>query len=241
MYEDLKMRVLSTVFNIAGSLVTTHFDGETNSKKKTILDDYHKKMTDIARKIEKERVKEKHDEVVVEKIEEKREEKPPEIEITKDMTPEKIEKGTACLACSRDHFSTASSMLNEALRFKKEGMGSWEVQRRLGIALDEYNAMERGDLHADQIEMLSGQEKDIANDALDSSREIRHKITAIRSVKDLEDVSAQAANARTKFMKDIFSLSITDGTVNKLCQNFSGNEKERCLKEISSVFYKKHG
>jgi len=241
MYEDLKMKLVYSAIDLASTYFSTGMSSGDDDKHTANFNNYSKKLETIIAKRDKNKPKEEV--VQVENTTTGVIIEPPlpspSNTVVKDMTIEKIEGGVACLACSSDHFSTASGMLNEALRFKNDGMGSWEIQRRLGIALDELNSMERGDLHADQIAMLSGREKDIANAALSSSRDLRHKINAIHSVNDLENVSAQAANARTKFMKEVFSLSVTDGTIEKLCQNLTGEELERCMKDINFVMDKK--
>jgi len=239
MYEDLKMKLIYGAIDLASTFFSTQASDGTNEKHSANFKKYSSKLEKIIEKRDKEQktqtpvqVENTTTGVVTEP------QMPMENTVVKDMTKEKIEGGVACLACSSDHFSTASGMLNEALRFKNDGMGGWEIQRRLGIALDELNSMERGDLHADQIAMLSGREKEIADNALNNSRDLRHKINAIHSIKDLEDVSAKAANLRTKFMKDIFSLSVTDGTIEKLCVNLDGEERERCMKDINFVMDK---
>lgn len=239
MYNDLKMKLITSVFELASGFVSTHYTSDSTPKEKEILDKYYNKMTKIAKEAEKYR------RTTQPKIQEKQPvETPPEKQVTTppsiDMTMERIESGVACLACSRDHFSTASAMLNEALRFAREkGVSDWEVQRRLGIALDELNAMERGDLHATQIQNLQGKEKEIANNALNNSRDLRHRITAIKDAQDLESTAAKASNIRTKFMKDIFDISSKDGTIDVLCKNLDGAEKQKCIETINKVLEEK--
>jgi len=142
--------------------------------------------------------------------------------------------------CSRDHFSTTSAALNEALRFaRKEGVGHIEVQRRLGMALDELNICERIDLAAETIERLNGREKEVAIEAVNNSRELRHDITAIRTPDDLQKVSAQASSVRTKFMKGLWDVATLDGSVEKLCRGLSGEEYDNCVGKISTVLNRK--
>jgi len=222
MYQDFKMQVVTELFNIAGMLIsqqTSSFD-----KQQQLSDEYFDKTKAIVEKEEKKQPKPK--------LESRKEEVK---EVKPILSLEGVGEGTACVACSNDHFSTTSGMLNEALRFKKEGMNSWEIQRRIGIALDELNSMERGDLHADQIAGLKGKEKQLANEAKDASRDLRHKINAIHSFEDLEKVAAEAANVRTKFMRNVFTLSMEDGTMEKLCKNVPEAEKERCIERITAA------
>lgn len=115
--------------------------------------------------------------------------------------------GTACLECSRDHFSTASASLSEALRFaRSDGMKSHEVTRRLGIALEELNILERIDLAPDQLGMLKEQERKLAIWSLNSSRDLRHIIGRIKTVEDLEKTAANASEVREEFMKRLWEL-----------------------------------
>lgn len=149
-------------------------------------------------------------------------------------------EGACVHNCSRDHFSTASAALNEALRFaRKEGINHIEVQRRLGMALDELNICERIDLAAETIERLDGREKEVALEAANDSRDLRHDITAIKTPDDLQKASAQASNIRTKFMTNIFELSTKDGTVEKLCKGLTGEEKQKCITVINNVLTEK--
>lgn len=109
--------------------------------------------------------------------------------------------GTACLPCTRDHYSTTSAALSEGLRFaRSEGMKHAEVIRRLGIALDELNIMERIDLAPDQIGRLNEPARKLAIWALNNSRELRHTIGEIKTVDDMEKAAAQAARVREEFM-----------------------------------------
>ena len=235
MYDEFKMRLLNAAFNLAGTVITQQISSK-DDKQQELIDDYHAKAMSIAKKAEKERIKIP----IPIPIEE-----PVQIEYTatkieKDLSPEKIEQGTACIACSRDHVSTASAVLNEALRFaRKDGVGHIEVQRRIGIALDELNAMERIDLAAESIERLDGREKEVAIEAANDSRGLRHDITAIKTPDDLQRVSAKASNIRTRFMTNIFELSTKDGTVEKLCKGLTGEEKQKCINVINNVLNEK--
>lgn len=227
-FDELKYRALVGVFEIAGQFISGQLTKPSYDDQEKLSSEYFEELKIMARKEEQR----------VEKERKQRDYKPEEPEAVKDMTPERVERGTACLACSSDHFSTTSGMLNEALRFKKEGMGSWEIQRRMGIALDELNAMERGDLHADQIARLTGKEKQLADEAKDDSRDLRHKINAIHSVEDLENVAAEAAIVRTKFMRGIWKIATLDGSAERLCKGLEDEARERCISVIHTVLEK---
>ena len=154
-------------------------------------------------------------------------------------------KGTACLPCSRDHLSTVSASLNEAVRFaRKEGINHPEVLRRIGIALDELNIMERIDLAPENLTKLSEEERKIAKWALIEARELRHMITDIESVEDLEKVAAKASEVRTKFLEQLWSLTKKlkpEEVIKKICTGLKGEEKEKCERAIKELLEKGEG
>jgi len=118
-----------------------------------------------------------------------------------------ISTGTACLPCSRDHLSVTSSSLSEGIRFARDkGVKNPEVIRRIRIALDELNAMERIDLAPDETAKLKGAEKDLADWTLKQSRELRHAITAIRDVETMEQAAARASGITEEFMGRLWSI-----------------------------------
>jgi len=115
--------------------------------------------------------------------------------------------GTACLPCCRDHFSTTSSSLAEGIRFAREkGVKDPEVVRRIRIALDELNVMERIDLAPTETARLSGVERELADWALKSSRDLRHAITAIKDVSTMEQATAKASEITEEFMGKLWSI-----------------------------------
>ena len=105
---------------------------------------------------------------------------------------------TACVACAVGHFSTSSGLLKEALRFKGEGMTSHEVLDRIAGALEEQNALEREDLTQEKIQNLPQWERQIAEEALTQSRQLRHRLETIQSIDELEQL---AADTRTYYLK----------------------------------------
>lgn len=122
-------------------------------------------------------------------------------------SPGAISTGTACLPCSRDHLSTTSSSLSEAIRFAREkGVRNPEVVRRIRIALDELNAMERIDLAPDETVKLKGPEKELAGWTLKQSRDLRHAITAIKDVETMEQVAARASQITEMFMDRLWAI-----------------------------------
>ena len=118
-----------------------------------------------------------------------------------------IREGTACIPCSRDHLSVASSALSEAIRFARDkGIRDPEVLRRIRIALDELNAMERIDLAPDETARLKGAEKELAGWTLKQSRNLRHAITAIKDVETMEQAAARASAVTEEFMGRLWSI-----------------------------------
>ena len=116
-------------------------------------------------------------------------------------------RGTACLPCSRDHLSTSSSALSEGVRFAREkGVRDPEAVRRIRIALDELNIMERIDLAPDEIVGLKGAEKELAGWTLKQSRELRHDITAIKDAETMEKTAARASGIADEFMSRLGSI-----------------------------------
>jgi hypothetical protein len=231
-YQDFKMQILNAAFNLAGTVIAQTMQSGTD-KYEELSNEYYKKTSKIVEKAQQER---RYEPVEETKTEEKEYVAIP----SRDLSSDKIEKGTACLACTKDHFSTVSGALSEALRFaRKEGVNHPEVQDRLGIASDELNIMERIDLSAQKLVRLEGYEKQIALDALKESRDLRHKIMAVQTPEDLEKAAADAASIRTRFMKNVLSIAMRDGTVDKLCRNFSGDEKDKCMKTLTAILEEK--
>ena len=108
---------------------------------------------------------------------------------------------TACVPCAIGHYSTSSGVLKEAVRFKAEGMTSNEVLDRIAVALEEQNALEREDLSPEKIETLPGWEKPIAEEALEQSRRLRHKLENIQSIDELEQTAAETKRYYIKLLR----------------------------------------
>lgn len=100
------------------------------------------------------------------------------------------EVASACVPCAIGHFSTSARLLNEAVRFKKDGLASPQVLDDIAAALGEQNALERIDLTPEKIRKLPEWEKEMAQTALDRSRELRHKLETVKSMDELENLAA---------------------------------------------------
>ena len=97
---------------------------------------------------------------------------------------------SACVPCAIGHFATSARLLNETVRFKKDGLTSPQILDDLAAVLGEQNALERIDLTPEKIEALPEWEKEQAQIALDKSRELRHRLEAIQSIDELDELAA---------------------------------------------------
>lgn len=221
-YDEFKYRVIMGILELAGEGISNYLLNPTYDEEQKLRSQYYAQ----ARKIVKEKNNEKTEKVETIQVSESE----------KDLTTDKIEKGSACLPCSRDHLSTISAVLNEALRFsRKTGTQDYEVRRRLGIALDEANSLERIDLAADQLVGLKDQEKALAEWGLNKSRELRHKITQVQTHNDLEKVAADASEIRTEYMKRLWTTVSVDGSIDDICKGLKEDEYQRCISTINNV------
>jgi len=117
---------------------------------------------------------------------------------------------TGCVPCSIGHLGTCTGLLNEAMRFaRKDGVGSEEVIKRVNICLDELNALERVDLSPEQTNDLSDWEKELAVQALDLSRTVRHGLEGLSSLEDLEGIAAETQGKRQEIGKAWFQARLS--------------------------------
>jgi len=97
---------------------------------------------------------------------------------------------SACVPCAIGHFSTSATLLNEAVRFKKDGLTSPQVLDDIAQAIGEQNALERIDLTSAKIQTLPDWEKEMAEKALERSRELRHMLESVQSMEELQSIAA---------------------------------------------------
>lgn len=97
---------------------------------------------------------------------------------------------SACVPCAIGHFSTSARLLNEAVRFKADGLASPQVLDDIAGALGEQNALERIDLTPEKIRKLPDWEQEMAQEALDKSRELRHSLETVKNMDDLTELAA---------------------------------------------------
>jgi len=127
---------------------------------------------------------------------------PPVATITSEMVETAPEKGgvaIACVPCALGHFSTSAGLLNEAVRFKGEGITSNEILDRIAKVQEEQNSLERVDLIPENIQALPPWEKELAEDALAQSRKLRHSLESFTSIGQVE----QAAATTSSFYKEL--------------------------------------
>ena len=143
-----------------------------------------------------------------------RKEEPKPVSQAKIVTADYSVKGekatataTGCLPCAIGHLGTCSGLLNEATRFaRKDGIGNDEVIDRMNMCLDELNTFERVDLRPEMIDSLPENERDMARQALDASRDIRHILEGIEDSSGLEHADAERQRVRMdigkQYLKD---------------------------------------
>ena len=118
-------------------------------------------------------------------------------------------KGKGCVSCGNDHFSTAAGILEESLRFAREGgIEHPEVIKRISIAEDELNEFERIDGAAEEVVKLPPDEKELMDAMLKASREMRHMLKEIKDVPRLEKTTADMQKIKREFRGKVFKMSL---------------------------------
>jgi len=224
--DELQARIIGKLIDIAGQIISMKISQPDYSK-------YEKAVE----KIYAEHIPVKEEKEEKEKLSEKKEEK---IKIEKKSPLAEKIKGTACIPCSKNHISTVSASLNEAVRFaRSEGINHPEVVRRIGIAMDELNIMERIDLAPDKLIGLNEKEKEIAEWVLKKSRELRHMIDEIKTPEDLEKTASEAAKIRTEFLSKIFDVSglrdRKEELKREICEGLPEEDRKKCIEAIESI------
>ncbi len=146
---------------------------------------------------------------------------------------------TGCISCSRSHLSTVSGSLSESLRFAREGgIEHPEVQRRLMLAEDEINILERVDLAPDALAKSPPMERRLAEEYLPKIRSLRQNIGAVTSTEALEKIAADASILSQEFRLRALQLKGVDLTpilhlANKVeAGEMTMDEAKEALKEM---------
>lgn len=121
-----------------------------------------------------------------------------------EPAPRQETVATACVPCAVGHFSTSAGVLKEATRFKGEGITSNEILNRVAMALEEQNTLERVDLRPEQIQSLPPWEKELAEEALLQSRQLRHNLESLRSIEQLGEAAADSETTYKKLFREWF-------------------------------------
>lgn len=107
-----------------------------------------------------------------------------------ETVPQPEDIATACVGCAIGHYAGAAKLLNEAIRFRDDGIESNQVLDDIAGAIGELNAMERVDLTPERLQKTPGWERAIANEALRESRKLRHRLEGIGSMEEIEKAAA---------------------------------------------------
>jgi len=159
-------------------------------------------------------------------------ENPPKILPQHSGTSQISAQGRACLPCFSDHWSTVAGSLSEAMRFARiEGVNSPEVLSRISLAEDELNIAERIDGAPEKLVSLPPKEKTLIDEMLIRSRELRHGLSDIRDIQQLEQIAAQAQTNRKVFRDKLFQLQFAALTEAERQKVLTGAEKMLGLKK----------
>jgi len=117
--------------------------------------------------------------------------------------------GKACVPCGSAHFQTVAGGLGEAMRFaRSEGIAYPEVIERISASETELNTFERWDWTPEKVARLEGNEKKLMDDMLNASREMRHRLSDIKTVDELEETAAKAGAMSKDFRARLFQMQI---------------------------------
>lgn len=120
-------------------------------------------------------------------------------------------EGKACIPCGTNHFQTVAGGLSEAIRFaRNNGIKHDEVLNRIHGAEEELSTFERWDGSPDKVSKLTGDEKALMNDMLNSTRELRHQLSDIKNLDDLYNIASQAENISKDFTRRRFKMQLAN-------------------------------
>jgi len=121
-----------------------------------------------------------------------------------ESAPEKYDIATACVACAIGHYAGAAKLLNEALRFRDDGITSNQILDYIAGAIGELNAMERVDLTPEKLQNTFSWERPIADEALRESRKLRHRLEGISNMEEIEQAAADSESLYKKLFREWF-------------------------------------
>jgi len=245
----LNIQIIQKAIGVAAGIAQMIFTGDNDNidKQKEILDKYTERQKNIVKKQKRPENKTSPKIDLTSELYEfkkKMDATKPNMVVNIDMSSEKIKGGTSCIICERDHITQATSLLEEAYRFIKRpehGINSDEVKRRVHKALKELNAGEREDLAAENIEKLEGEEKSLAEMALNISSQIRHDITDAVNKQNPEEFSkavAKASELSDKYFNKVWDYTVSSGKAKKSIGSICGEDPE-CRKRLEATLDEK--
>jgi len=156
--------------------------------------------------------------------------------------PSKIEDvSVACVACGVGHFAGAAKLLNEAVRFRDDGITSNQVLDDIAGAIGELNALERVDLTPEKLQNTSNWERPIADEALRESRKLRHRLESLGSMEEVEQTAADSEVFYKKLFRQWFKLRFSHLSPEKVesiterVGKLGSEDKERVLKRAEEL------
>ena len=155
-----------------------------------------------------------------------------------EAVPQQEDIATACVGCAIGHYAGAAKLLNEAFRFRDDGIESNQVIDDIAGAIGELNAMERVDLTPERLQRTPDWERAIADEALRESRKLRHRLEGIGSMKEIEKAAADTESyykrLNRQWYKGRFS-HLGKEKVEAIEKRISTEDKERIKKRAEEI------
>jgi len=158
-----------------------------------------------------------------------------------ETVPQQEDIATACVPCGVGHFAGAAKLLNEAFRFRDDGITSNQVLDDIAGAIGELNAMERVDLTPEKLQNTSSWERPIADEALRESRKLRHRLESISSMEEIEKAAADTESYYKKLYRQWFKqrfAHLGPEKAERIAEEvgkLSPEDKERVLKRAEEL------
>lgn len=112
--------------------------------------------------------------------------------------------GKGCRACTAKHFAKCAGALSEAIDFARtDGIEGDEVLKRLAFCHGEISSWEGIDATPASFATLSEERKTWVRKWLPEGRRFRHKLDAIKTIEDLEEVAALAETLHFEAYKEL--------------------------------------
>jgi len=155
-----------------------------------------------------------------------------------ETAPRQEDIATACVPCAIGHYAGAAKLLNEAFRFRDDGIESNQVVDDIAGAIGELNAMERVDLTPEKLQNSSSWERSIADEALKESRKLRHRLEGISSMEELEKAAADTESYYKKLNRQWYKgrfAHLGREKVEAIEKRLSPEDKERIKKSANEI------